>query len=92
MVTCRLNYVESFSVILIVMAICLHMLFSSPEYLYHAVINSYAYGSDLIVHLIKIEERGHAVMLGFPGRTQGFKLRADKLAWYGACFNFVTRT
>lgn len=51
------------------MAICLHVLLPSPEYLYHAVINSYAYGNNLIVHLIKIEERGHNVVLVFPGGT-----------------------
>lgn len=62
------------------MAICLHVLFPSPECLKRAVINSCAYGSDLIVHLIKIEERGHTVMLVFPGGTRGFKLTADKLA------------
>lgn len=62
------------------MANCFHVLFPSPEYLHHTVINSYAYGSDLIVHLIKIEEWGHTVMLVFPGRTQGFKHTADKLA------------
>lgn len=56
------------------------MLFLSPECLHHAVINSYAYGSDMIVHLIKKEERGHTVMLVFPGGTQSFKLIADKLS------------
>lgn len=54
------------------MAICLHVLFTSPKCLHHAVINSCAYGSDLIVHLINIEERSHRVMLEFPGGTQGF--------------------
>lgn len=58
------------------MAICLDALFPSPEHLHHAVINSCAYGSDFIVHLIKTEERIHTILLVFPG---GFRLRADKL-------------
>lgn len=62
------------------MAICLLVLFPSPEFLHHAVINSYARGSDLIVHLINTEERSHTVTLVFPGGTQGFKLTADRLA------------
>lgn len=61
------------------MAVCLHMLFPSPEHLHHAVINSYAYGSDFIVHLIKMEKRVHTILLVFPGGTQGFRLTADKL-------------
>jgi len=62
------------------MAICLHVRFASPEYSRHAVVNSCAYGSDLIVHLIKVAERGHTVTLACPGGAWGFKPGADKLA------------
>lgn len=61
------------------MAICLHVLFPSSEHLHHAVIISYAYGSDFIAHLIKIEERVRTIFLVFPGGTQGFRLRVGKL-------------
>lgn len=71
------------------MAICL-VLFPSLEFLHHAVINSYAYGSDLIVHLINIEERNHTVMLVFPGGTQGLNLQQTNWLDMRAYFNFVT--
>lgn len=61
------------------MAICLHVLFPSSEHLHHAVIISSVYGSDFTVHLIKIEEMVCTIFLVFPGGTQDFRLRADKL-------------
>lgn len=62
------------------MAICLRVLRASPECFHHAVSKSYAYISDVIVHLIEIEERGHTLTVVFPGGTEAFKLTADKLA------------